>query len=188
MKVFRITNVTNIATGSRGHFLQMDEELHKNKMIPVGGQYILKAERYEHLPAYVMDWAEQNWIKVHDMDAEKGDGYVAGLRMSGEITPSSINPIKEMKSQDIMMNEEEEIDLNEAFEAKLPDTSESTKPILESIAQSHSPKISQAMQEERHSTDLSPLPGEKPVELDDSSKFTVKAPRSRQPGSVVKTK
>ena len=187
MKAFRITNVTNIATSSRGHFLQMDEELHKNKMLPVGGQHVLQAERYELLPPYIQEWADKNWIKVHDMDAGQSDSYVAGFRMSGEITPSSINPITEMKPRDIL-DDEEEIDLSGAFEAKLPETTERTSPIFESTAQMPSPKISQAMEEERHSTDLSPIPGERPVELDDSSKFTIRAPRANGVGKVVKTK
>lgn len=184
MGTFRITNVTNLATGSRGHFLQMDVE-HANKMIPVGGQVILKADRYEHLPQYIMSWADKNYVKVHDLDKE--NGHIAGFKLDGEITPSSINPIREMNSLDIDM-EEDEIDLSGAFEAKLPDTIEKTAPINQNIDQMSKVKISQAMQEERVSSDLSPIPGEKPVEIDNSSHFTVKAGRSKQPGSIVKTR
>jgi len=185
MKAFRVTNVTNLALGSRGHFLQMDET-YQNRTIPVGGNIVLKAEFYELLPQYIQEWAAKNWVRLYDMTAVEGDGYIAGLRAGGEITPSSINPIKEMKGSDLI--EDDEVDLTEAFEAELK-TSESTGPIVESTSQMQpSVKITQALQEERHSHDLSPIPGETPKTLDDSEKFTVRAPRSKQPGSVVRTR
>lgn len=195
MGTFRIVNVTNIATGGRGHFLQMGEEIYKNKIIAVGASFVVQAEQYEHLPHYIMEWADKNWIKVHDLDAQGDSSFVAGLRAGGEITPSSVNPIKEMKSRDIdkfgvdrddSYDGDEEINFSDAVEVKLPDTHENTRPINQSTSQMTNAKISPSMQEERHSTDLSPIPGERPVELDNSEKFTIKAPRAHQQGSVVK--
>jgi hypothetical protein len=178
MKTFRITNVSNIATQSRGHFLDMGVE-NGGQFIPVGASIVLPAAKQELLPACVHAWAKAGLIRISDV--ENSEAHVGGL--SPNLTPSSINPVSEAAASDML--HDDEVDLSVAQEAKMPIT-ESTGPIDQSPSQGA--KIQDAMAEERHSTDISPIPGDKPVELGDAKDFTVKAPRSREQGSVIKSK
>ena len=177
MPSFKITNVSNVATGSRGHFLDMGVA-NGGRHIPVGGCIVLEAKNLELLPPCVLSWSKKGLVRVTNID--DGDSVVAGP--AADVTPSAINPVSEMKGDDIM---DDEPDLSDAHEAKLPEM-EGTAPIDQSNAQTA--KISDAMAEERHSLETSPIPGDVPVELGDAHKFSVKAPRSKQPGSVVKSK
>lgn len=176
MPVYRIKNVSNIQTGGRGHFLDLGVEL-GGKHIAVGKSIDLTAESPQHLPECIQNWADKNWIRVIDVSNPEGP-VISGLGVGGELTPSSINPISE--ANDDMFDED--IDLTNAQEARIP---EQTKPIMGDINQMSKTKVSEAMAEERVSTDVSPLPGEKPREIDNASQFSVKAPRSNQPGGVI---
>ena len=175
MKMYKITNVTNLATGSRGFFLDVGKEA-GGHLINIGKHLVMEAKGLEMLPAIIQKWAAKGWVRIHEV--EKGE-QVAGLQAGQEITPKAITPVREMNSDDIS---EEEPSLAEALEAKL--ATEITAPIDQSNAQTA--KVSEAAAEERYSTDLSPLPGDKPKELGDAAKFTVKAPRTKHQGSIVK--
>lgn len=180
MKTFRITNVSNVATQTRGFFLDLGKE-NGDKHVGVGKTLILSAERYEHLPACVQDWAKRGWARVVDLDQ---NAVVGGPGVDGELTPSMINPVREMNGEDQL---DEEPDIADAHEAVLPNM-EGTGPINQSSRQmaSSNTKVSQAMAEERVNGDLSPLPGEKPREIDNMSDFTVRAPRSRESGGIIR--
>jgi hypothetical protein len=175
MKMFKITNVTNLATGSRGFFLDVGKEA-GGHLINIGKHLIMEAKSLEMLPAIIQKWAAKGWIRIHEV--EKGE-QVAGLTQGQEITAKAITPVREMNSDDIS---EEEPSLADAFEAKL--TTEVTAPIDQPNSQTV--KISEAAAEERYSTDISPIPGDKPRDLGDAAKFTVKAPRTKHQGSIVK--
>jgi len=177
MKKFKISNVTNLATGSRGFFLDLGAA-NGGRHIGVGKHIVLEANSLEVLPEGVLKWANKNWVKIHEMGSE--DMQVAGLPASQELTPSAINPISELKDDDIS---NEEPSLSDAHEAKLINN-EHTGPIEQDVTKTA--RISDAMAEERHSLDISPIPGDQPKELGDASKFTVKAPRSKHQGSIVK--
>jgi hypothetical protein len=183
MPAFRITNVTNKATNARGHFLDLGQE-NGGKHLRVGGQAVLNASSYDTLPSCIHNWADKHWIRVVNLD--KDGEHVGGLPTDGELTPSQINPVREMQGADFGDDEPE---LADAHEAKLPAT-EGTAPILQTHKQQSAPnntKVTHAAAEERTSTDISPIPGDRPVNVDDTAQFTVKAGRSTQPGSVVKT-
>jgi hypothetical protein len=136
----------------------------------------MEAKSLDALPEIVQKWAAKGWVRVHEAGQ---DEQVAGLQPSQEITPSAISPVREMNSDDIM---EEEPSIADAHEAKL--MTESTAPIDQAPVQSAN--ITEAAAEERISTDISPIPGSKPKHLGDGEKFTIKAPRSKHQGSIVK--
>jgi len=179
MSAFRITNVSNISTQSRGFFLDLGID-NGGKHIGVGQQIVLEANSYDLLPGCVHDWARQAFVRVVDLDKD-GGSVVAGFPVSGELTPSTINPISEARGEDDM---DEEPDLSDAVGARMPST-ENTGPIAGSLDQMGSTRITDAAAEERYSKDLSPIPGETPKNLDDTERFTVRAPRSKHPGSVI---
>lgn len=176
MKKFRITNVTNLATGNRGFFLDLGKDL-GGRHIAVGKSIMLESNSLDTLPEGIQKWAVKGWVKIHEGDNQE---QVAGLQSSQEMTPSAINPVSEAKADDIM---NEEPSLGDAHEAKLL-SNEVTAPIEQDITQTA--RVTDAMSEERHSLDISPIPGDQPKELGDASKFTVKAPRSKHQGSIVK--
>lgn len=174
MKSFKVTNVTNLANGTRGFFLDTGTA-YGDKLIAVGKSIILEAQSLDTLPESVNMWATKGWVRIHEAGKEE---LLAGLQPNQEITPSAINPIREMNSDDIS---ETEPNIADAQEAKL---NESTAPINQAPVQTA--KITDAAAEERLSTDLTPIPGESPKELGDAAKFTVRAPRSKHQGAIVK--
>lgn len=178
-KAFRITNITNIATQSRGFFLDLGAD-NGGKHIGVGKNVVLEANSYDTLPACVIGWAEKNFVRVLDLGEKL---VVGGPAMDGEMTPSGINPVSEARG-----SEEDEFDaepdLSSAVVAALPDQ-ENFNPINQSSSGHAKTRISEAMAEERSATDISPIPGDRPMSVDDTADFTVRAGRSNQPGAVI---
>ena len=181
MSAFRITNVSNISTQSRGFFLDLGVD-NGGKHIGVGQQIVLEAKTYDLLPGCIHDWAKQSFIRVVDLDKE-GGVVVGGFPVGGELTPGTVNPISEARGEDDMDGEP---DLSDAVDARTPSV-EHTGPIAGDMSQMSGIKtrITDAAAEERYSKDLSPIPGETPKNLDDTEQFTVRAPRSKHPGSVI---
>ena len=176
MPAFRITNISNIATKTRGHFLDMGSE-HQNKSMSVGGQLVLEAKSFDLLPACVLGWRADGLVRVVNLD----DGAEISPAFSGELTPKSVNRFNEVNSEDEF---DAEPNLDEAVPARVP--TESTGAMAGDISQMV--KISDAAAEERYSTDMSPFPGEKAKSVDDNEQFTIRAPKSGGPGSVVRTR
>lgn len=177
-KAFRVTNVTNIATGTRGFFLDLGSDKGvTGKHIPVGKQIVLEAASYDTLPSCITEWAAKGYVRVVDLS---GGAVVGGPAADGELTPSAINPVREMNGGDDF---EDEPDLSSAHEARL--TNENFAPINQSTSGHANAKVTDAMAEERGGLDLSPIPGDRPVDVDDTKGFTVRAGRSNQPGAIV---
>ena len=185
MPAFRITNISNITTQSRGFFLDMGVD-NGGKHIGVGQSITVQADRSELLPPCLADWQNRGLVRIINLDETSAD--LSSFSTVGDgLTPSTINPIREMKSADIN-EDEDDLDLSEAQEAALPELS---RPMDQRAAESFSPKtkISGVLEDVTTTAkDLSPLFGEKATETDNFSKYTIKAPRSKHQGGIVRSK
>jgi hypothetical protein len=177
MALFKVVNVTDQAMGGRGSFLDLGAA-NGNKTFGVGRHVLLEAKDKRFLPDCVLAWRDQGLVKI--VDAESDDTLP---ETANDITPKSVNPVEEAKAS------EEDFDdvpaLTEAVPARL--SGENTGPMEGSTAQMQA-KVTDAAAEERYSTDLSPIPGDQPKSVDESEAFTIRAPKSKSPGSVVKSK
>jgi hypothetical protein len=176
MALFKVVNTTDKAMGGRGSFLDLGVD-NGNKTIGVGRHILLEAKDKRFLPECVVSWAQQGLVNV--LPADENDDTFSQT----DITPKSVSPVAEVTASD------EDFDdvpaLSEAVPAKMGD--ENLGPVEGSTAQMQA-KVTDAAAEERYSTDLSPIPGETPKNVDDSDAFTIKAPKAKMPGSVVKSK
>lgn len=175
MKTFKITNVTHVSTGGRGFFLDLGSE-GGGRHIGVGKTISVTAASVDAIPAGIQKWAAKKWVRIQEVGSEE---VLAGLAVNQELTPSAINPVSEAKAEDDFNAEP---DISMANEAVL--AGEEAGPISQSHAQTA--KITDSAAEERHSSDISPLPGDKPRDLGDAELFTVKAPKTDHVGGVVK--
>lgn len=179
----RVTNITNEITPA-GEFIDLG---------PSFGNYLLRAgaswqgEVGEAVPQLFIQWAAKGKVRVvRASDQEPMYGPVA------DITPKTVSPFREMNSAQDSIDEEEP-DLEEAVEAALPVQTGSRGSHLPSTEQVYNaaPKVRVSLGETANEvgkavdTDISPIPGDRPRSVDDSDKFTVKAPNYQAVGAVV---
>jgi hypothetical protein len=178
----RVTNITNEITPA-GEFIDLG---------PSFGNYLLRAgaswqgEVGESVPQLFIEWATKGKVRVvRASDQEPMYGPVA------DITPKTVSPFREMNSvQDSI--DEEEPDLEEAVEAALPVQTGSRGSHMPSTEQVYAaaPKVRVSLGETVNDVnvvdnDISPIPGDRPRNVDNSDKFTVKAPSYQAVGGVV---
>jgi hypothetical protein len=177
-----VTNVTQ-RNGGAGFFLDPGEK-YGNKLLGPGRSMYFDCVG-GHMPDFISHWGDA--ITVHD--ATSGDVLVGPA--SGELTPKAVSPVREMTGTDDDFLDEEP-SLDEAQEAFMPHrlTEESTAPIRGDISQMSKPRAKVSLGsrgDETIGASLSPIPGDIPRDLDDSSKYTIKAPRSHAVGAVIGT-
>ena len=128
------------------------------------------------IPIILEDWQRKGWIKIEDADAPVSSPGEAIVTLGTVIQEAAASRLNKTLDDNLM---EDEFDPEIAKEASLP--------IKESISQTDAKaSVSLGAEEENISADLfSPIPGVKPRSVDDSEKFTVRAPRSHAVGSVV---
>lgn len=184
MPAFRVVNVTHQKT-PRGHFLDFGEKA--NKILGAGKQTVIQAESYEMLPDFVHDWVATGQAKVFNAT---GGEQLSGS-VSGEITPASLNPAREVRGEefpDVDDFTEDEPDLSTALDAALPH--EQGGAISQSTAQMASPKakVSLGLETESYQANdgLSPIPGDRPRSVDNSDAFTVRAKGGKHVGGVIR--
>ena len=132
----------------------------------------------------IMQWVAEG--KVHAM---KSNGEAIGSVASSSVALTPFNRLHEV-TQTEFSEDEDDINLSDANDAALPRT-EATAGIMQSTSQSYDNKahVSIGLTEENNTNNslaTSPIPGNKPVSVDDSDKFTVKAPRTTSVGAVIK--
>ena len=177
MQSFRIVNITAQTEKTRGHFLDLGVA-YGNKNIPAGRSIVLEAKNVNLLPECVLDWQKKRWAAVEAL-TEEATASVVEQPANNEITPKTVSPVTEAADDDF----DDVPALSEAVPAKL--SGENTAPVDGSTAQMATAKITEAAAEERYSTDLSPIPGATPRNVDNTDEFTVRAPNAEMPGSVI---
>lgn len=186
----KVTNITR-KLGGAGKFLDPGSDFGNVLIAP--GKSMLFTAIDGTVPPQIQYWVEKGYVSVHN--AATGD-LLHGEIASGEITPGNISPVREatapsLEKSDIDALFDEEPDLNDALEAVMPEGIEGTGPIKGDIRQLSQPPIQRAKvsmgrrEEEVIGGELSPIPGDRPRNLDDTEKFTVRAPRSHAVGGVI---
>lgn len=181
-KKIRITNTTAIAAKGKpgfglefqGHYVAANRQLVID--LPV-------------IPVTLEDWQARGWIRIEDAEA-------APVSRPGEATVTPGTVVQEAVASEVLAADpgedllEEEFDLAIAKEATMPVTDAGTT-ILGSMLQTPEgvrASVSLGSSEETVPADhISPIPGDRPRSVDESEKFTVRAPRSHSIGAVVKT-
>lgn len=177
MASFRVVNVTN-QIQAPGFFLDFGEKA--SKILGAGKHTVLQAENYDTLPEFIHEWVDKGYAKVYSA----ADNTQISGTVSGEITPSQVSPVREMSGEDLPHLDdfmEDEPDLEVAREAALP--------ISQSTAQMRpKARVSLGQESENYSAQdgLSPIPGDRPVAVDNSEAFTIKAKGGRHVGGVIK--
>lgn len=179
--------VTNVSQkfGGAGMFLDPGEAY---------GNKILGPGRSMHLdcPGGVLPDLLQIWGKnVAVYDASNGMEVLG--HVSGELTPGIVAPLREMAGQidgDPKKGEffldEEEPDLDGAIDAVMP--SHMAGPISGDLRQQSGPRAKVSLgsrSDEVVGGELSPIPGDRPRDLDNSQQYTIKAPRAQHVGGIV---
>lgn len=206
MPMFKIVNVTHtVSPQGPGRFLSLAPQNTENKndhgrLIGAGKSFLLEASSPHALPIEVQNWAKKGWVRI--FNAENMEAVGGTPSIDGEIVQGTGSPVRELSAQTADNSHEYDIDeiepdVTQAREAALP-TQQGGKTSfgahMPDIRQQSSPqtrgKVSLGMETERFDPNvedqLSPIPGDRPVPVDDSSKFTIRAPRSNQVGSVIK--
>lgn len=131
-------------------------------------------------PQVLEEWEDKKWVKIQDADDR------TPVTKESMVTPGlAVNEAKGEEVIDKLNDEldEEEFDLGNAKEADLVGG-----PVpLQGIEQHPRAKVSLGSENENVGGGLSPIPGDRPVSVDESDKFTVRAPRIHGVGSVVKS-
>lgn len=178
MKI-RLVNTT-ASVKPPGHFLDF------------GGKLIAPG-KFELLDVIGIDsvlesWANQGLVQIRD--AQEGT-----LLASAPNVETYKQPVQTVAASELDL-EEDDFDLSEAKEAVLPNqgTEQQITGIMQSTAQSNigevpaRVRISPSLEDRGpESRDPSPIPGEKPRSIDDSDKFTIRAPRTQGVGAVIST-
>lgn len=178
--------VTNITKNPGRRFLDPGDK-YGNRIIAPGHSMFFDTPDGTY-PECIQPWIEQNWVKIEDAKS----GSLLSAPVSGELTPGLVSPIREMRSSDEHDDFGEDIDLEDAREAILPghlagkSPIESTSPMVPDTRQQRA-KVTTALRDEQvpASQGFSPIPGDTPRSVDESDKFTIKAPRSHAVGSVI---
>jgi hypothetical protein len=189
----RVTNITRQKYPA-GQFLDPGKTF-GNKLISPGRAMIFDCPD-GHIPDIVAQWAEEGKVAIHNAM----DGAVIMGPIGGEITPGTVAPVhqvtrKSLEQHDIDELFNEEPDLADALEATMPEglPFEKTRAMSPDTRQMQTPlqnsaRVSLGKRDEgsqvQH-TEISPIPGDRPRSIDDSDKFTIKAPRSHAVGSVI---
>lgn len=175
MPKLRITNITSLKYPPLGFALDF-----AGNFIPANLSRPLIVD-IPVKPFILEEWEEKKWVKIQDADDKT------------PVTPpkevAAVTPGTQLNEASDDLLEEEELDMSIAKEAALT-AEEAGGPVpLQNITQAQSAraKVSLGSEDEKVMGGLSPIPGDRPVSVDESEKFTVKAPRSTGPGAVVKT-
>lgn len=184
IKLVRIFNVTNTKTPV-GHFLDFGGTL-----IPSGKNAVVdltKIDMEKH-PGSTLDclqrWVKEGIAKVVDA----GDNSPIAEAVENEFTPGTrfnevaSSQLPETDSDDF----EEDFDPALAKEADMPATATVGAHSPDNRNVGAAPKVSLSGEEPNwDNAGTSPIPGSKPRYVDDSEKFSVRAPRSTGPGGIV---
>ena len=134
------------------------------------------------IPQILEEWQANGWCKVQDAE----DKTPVTTAAEAVVTPGT--QVKEV--HDALLGDEEDWDLSVAKEAALTNEPGAGPVPLQPIHQGDAPKakISLGTEDGMNVSDLhSPIPGDRPVSVDDSEQFTVRAPRMNGPGAVVRS-
>jgi hypothetical protein len=183
----RVTNVSRRGGGA-GRFLDPGEK-YGNKLIGPGYSMIFD------IPDGVMPDVLEVWGKDAAVHNASSGELLAGP-IAGELSPAQLTPARAASASedDPFGNEEDDIDLTDARDAFLPGNRQPQNEPMRAITpdtrqhsgQAQRAKITLGTRDEEHvGQDISPIPGDRPRSVDDSDKFTVKAPRSHAVGSVI---
>jgi len=176
-KRYRIVNVTNL-TGGRGNFLDLGE-ISSGVFIPPGKSVTVELS---YIPQILRDWAEAGNVRIHNDTT----GQIE-MGPSADISRSMVAPVGEVSATELDIGEDEP-DLAEAVPAALPhqaDTRSNGAHLPDNSQQSRA-KVTLGSQDESYPVDaISPIPGDRPRSIDDSEKFTVKAPRTQGVGGIM---
>jgi hypothetical protein len=174
MPKLRITNITSLkhppvgfGLDFNGHYIGANPTRPLIIDIPV-------------MPFLLEEWEAKGWVKIQDAD----DKTPVSMPVPSE---KAVTPGTQLNEVSDSLMEEEELDLTVAKEAALVGAEKDSHVPLQDINQAPKAKVSLGSEDENMSSGLSPIPGDRPVSVDDSEKFTVKAPRSQGPGAVVRT-
>ena len=178
-KKIRITNTTAIQSGGgpgfglefQGNYIASNRQLVID--IPV-------------IPVTLETWQAKGWIRIEDADAapvsRPGEAEVTPGIVVAEASASQVLAAQQ-DMEDLLADEE--FDLSVAKEATLP--AEAAAGVLDSTDQVAKASVTLGLAEERVASDtVSPIPGDKPRHVGDAEKFTVRAPRAKGVGAVVK--
>lgn len=169
-KKLRILNTTMAISPPRGFALDLE-----GKYIGPGREITIELPV---IPVILEEWTRKGWARFQDAD----DKTPISTPGEAAVTPGTV--VNEAKPSDF---EEEEFDLALAKEASLPHEA-TPAPIEQSNAQMQGAKVSFSMGEATTDADhLSPIPGDKPRSVDESDKFSIRAPRADAVGAVIKS-
>jgi hypothetical protein len=175
-KQARVTNITH-QTNPPGFFLDPGETF-GNRIL--GATKSMLVEYQHELPDIFQEWAKKHWVTIHDAK----DGSVLAGPIAGEITPGAVSPVREMSGADDL--EDDEPDLADAREAVLTRATPGHAPDTRQVQEQPKVRVTLGTETESHSVlGMSPIPGDRPRSIDDSEKFTIKAPRSQGVGGVL---
>jgi hypothetical protein len=170
-----VTNVSN-RKGGAGRFLDPGKD-HGNRLFGVGRSMTFDCPG-GILPEMIKTWGDD--CTVHDaLDGTEVLGTV-----NGELTPAKLTPAHELQNREFM--EDEEPNLKDAVDAALPKNS--FGPIAGDLRQQVHPrvKITEGHQDDEViGGELSPIPGDRPRDLDNSQQYTVRAPRGQHVGGII---
>lgn len=182
--------VTNISQKRGGAGLFLDPgEAYGNKILGPG-----RSMQFDCvggvLPEILHVWGDN--VAVYD--ASSGSEVLGPS--NGDLTPGVVSPVREMagaldgdpKNDDFLY--EEEPDFSDAREAVMPShlAGERTAPISGDLRQQSAPRAKVSLgtrNDEVVGGELSPIPGDRPRDLDNSQQYTIKAPRTQHVGGVI---
>lgn len=176
----RVTNITSELSPA-GEFLDLGP-VYSNFLLRAGASW--QGEVGDYVPQLFIDWAAKGKVRV--VSAQSGDPLYGPI---SDLTPKTIAPFRELSPAEDDPFGEETPDMDEAVEANL--RTQATGGHMPSTQQIDQPKIRVSLGTTQNSTQklydgsLSPIPGDRPRSIDDSEKFTVKAPNYHSVGSVV---
>lgn len=204
MAVFKIVNVTH-TINPPGRFLSLpptnpDNKNDHGRLVGTGKSVMIEAGSQHALPDQLQTWAKRGWIKIYDADSMSQVGGAPNV--VGEIIQGTGSPVREISADKADRDHEYDIDEIEpdvtsareaslpiqqggktSFGAHMPDTRQDAGPQMRG-------KVSLGMETERFDPNvedqLSPIPGDRPVSVDESAQFTIRAPRKNHVGSVIK--
>jgi len=184
--------VTNITRNPGACFLDPGEK-YGNKLIAPGHSMFFDCPNGNY-PECTDAWIQNKQVRIED--ANSGT-LLSGAPISGEITPGLVSPVRPMSgSRDDDMDPfgEDDINLDDAREAVLPgqlaghSPVENRAPMRPDTRQMQgNARVSLGTRDEGNvvAGELSPIPGDRPRSVDESDKFTIKAPRSHSVGAVI---
>lgn len=179
MKKFRISNTTHLSSGPTGHMLDYEGKLFAPGRVPI----VIEAET---LPPLIEAWQGKGWVRV--TDAVSGD--VVGMDVATQPIVTAGTRVHEadpraLDEHEFPLEDEVGFDPQTAREADLSVGAHApnTQQMPENASRA---RISLGMEEEPQSLEgLSPIPGDRPRNVDDTDKFTIRAPRNTSVGGVI---